>query len=127
MAVELVHNALGLIRKLNFTITAAGDGTIADYELPRIEGALLALATSPGGTAPTNNYDVVLRDEWSYDVLESAGLNRSSSAAQRALIRYAATNVHPCVDESDTLTLSVSGNAVPGAQIVCELYYGVKA
>lgn len=52
-------------------------------------------------------------------------MNRDAVASQQAPLFYASTSVHPCCDESDTLTLLVSGNSVASAQTVIDLYYAM--
>jgi len=78
---------------------------------------------SPTGPAPTANYDVYLRDQTGYDLLEGVGEDRDRSATEQAAILYASTSVNPCVDEEDTLTLQIQNNAVVSAVINISLYY----
>jgi hypothetical protein len=115
----------GSVRRLVFDVVAAGNGAVADLQIPKIgEAVLLALATKPGSPAPTNGYNVRLLDRFGYDVLEGCGLARSNVDPQRTVIRFAGTSVHQCVDEDETLTLRVSDNLVGGARITIDVYYG---
>lgn len=64
-------------------------------------------------------------DQTGYDLLEGLGMARDKSAVEQAVIRYASTSLHPCVDESDTLTLVVTGNAAASATTAITLYYAL--
>lgn len=118
------HNKLGSIRSLVYTCTAdAAAATYPDTVLPKIEGRLLALVTNPGAVQPTDNYDIVINDQHGHDVLEGVGANRDTLNTEKALVVYSGTGTHPCVDEADTLTMSISNNAVNSAVTVVQLYY----
>lgn len=121
------HYALGHIRKVAFACTAdAADGSFPATALAtKIEGRILALVTNPGATAPTDNYDIVLTNQHGYDVLQSLGLNRDTANTETASIVFSGTGTHPCVDESDTLTLTITNNSVNSATIAVELYYAL--
>ena len=125
------HNALGNIRSLVYTCTGdAADGTYPTAVLPAIEGRLLDLVTNPGTTAPTDNYDVTVLDQHGHDVLEGVGANRDGAApgtetTEKVPIVYSGTGTHPTVDESDTLTLTISGNSVNSAVTVVQIYYAL--
>ena len=124
--ITIEHYELGNIRKIVATCTAdAAAATFPDTVLPKFEGRLLDLATNPGATAPTANYDVTVVDQHGHDVLESVGLNRHTANTEKAPIVYSGTGLHPTVDESDTLTLNIDNNAVNSAQTVIELYYAL--
>ena len=129
--VVTAHNQLGNVRSLVLTCTAdAADATYPATALPAIEGRLLALVTNPGTTAPTNDYDVTLVNQHGYDVLEGLGLNRDGAApgaatTEQVPILYSGTGTHPCVDEADTLTLTIAGNSVNSAVTVVQLYYAL--
>lgn len=121
------HYLIGHIRKVAFTCTAdAADATFPATAINRpIEGRLLALMTNPGATAPTANYDITLVNQHGYDVLQGVGANRHTSNTETAVVVYSGTGTHPCVDDSDTLTLTIANNAVNSATIAIELYYAL--
>jgi len=60
-------------------------------------------------------------------VLEGVGVDRDNAATQHAVIVYAGTSLQPCIDETDTLTLQISNNAVASAYIEIVLYYALGA
>jgi len=78
---------------------------------------------SPTDAPPTYGYDVYLYDQTGYDLLEGVGEDRDRSATEQVPIVYSGTSVNPVVDEEDTLTLTISGNAVASALINISLYY----
>lgn len=126
--VTVEHVTIGHIRRIVATITAdAADASVPDTVLPAFEGRLLALATNPGATAPTDNYDVTIEDQHGHDVLEGVGANRDTTATEKVPVVYSGTGTHPVVDEADTLTLKVANNAVNAALIVVTLYYALGA
>jgi len=84
-------------------------------------------SASPSVAAPTDNYDVAILDQNGLDVLQGLGANRDMAASEVAPIIYAGTSLHPYVDETDALTLVISNNLVPSAQVVIELTYALGA
>jgi len=124
--VTLAHYTIGSIRKVVATCVAdAADGSFPATALPAIEGRILALATNPGATAPTDNYDITLVNQHGYDVLQGVGANRDTANTEQVPVLYTSTGTHPAVDETDTLTLTIANNAVNSAIVVIELYYSI--
>ncbi len=124
--VTVTQKRVGQIRQVIAAIVASStDGSVPATVLPAFEGRLLALGTAPGVTNPTANYDITLVDQFSYDVLEGVGANRSASAAQKVPIVYSGTGTFPPVDEGDALTLTVLNNSVNSALVTITLYYGL--
>ena len=129
MAGTVVETAysLGNIRRVSLACTAdAAAATFPDTVLAtKIEGRLLKLVTNPGAVQPTDNYDVTLEDQHGSDVLQGVGANRDTLNTEVVPIAYSGTAIHPCVDESDTLTLKIAGNAVNSAVTVVDIYYAL--
>ena len=124
--ITLEHAQVGNIRKIIATCVAdAADASFPATVLPRIEGRLLALTTNPGSPAPTANYDITLLNQHGADVLQGVGANRHTSNTEQANVVITGTGTHPCVDESDTLTLTFANNAQNGAQVVVEIAYAL--
>lgn len=125
--VTQTHYRVGNIRKVVFVVTAdAAAATIPATAISvPIEGRLLQLVTDPGATAPTDNYDITLVDGNGLDVLQGVGANRDTATTEVAPIVYAGTALHPVVDETDTLTLTITNNAVNSAAITITLYYAL--
>lgn len=78
------------------------------------DAQLLELLTNPGGTAPTDNYDIVLNDSDSLDVLQGVGANRDTANTEAVPVVYTGSTVHPIV-KAGSYTLAVSGNIVNSA------------
>jgi len=68
---------------------------------------------------------VYIKDQSGHDLLEGVGVDRSNAATEHAPIVYSGTSLHPCIDETDTLTLSIDNNAVTSAYIEIVLYYAI--
>lgn len=125
--VTQTHYRVGNIRKVVFVVTAdAADATIPATAIAvPIEGRLVQLITDPGATAPTDNYDITLLDGNGLDVLQGVGANRDTANTEAAPIVFTGTSVHPVVDESDVLTLTIANNAVNSATITVTLIYAL--
>lgn len=122
-----VPNNTGNVRKITFTCTAdAADGSFPATALTqKIEGRLIAIETDPGSTAPTDNYDIVITNGGGIDVLQGVGANRDTANTESAQIVVSGTSLRPTVDETDTLTLTITNNAVNSATVVITLYYAL--
>ncbi len=127
MPATVTHRATEHVRRMTFDIVAEADGDVPTMTLSRFDGYLLALKTVPGSPPPTDHYDVVITDPSGHDLLQGVGANRSARVAQQAVIRYAGLDVHPDVNERDTLVLHLCGNAVSGATVAITLIYGGAA
>lgn len=124
--VTVTQKKVGQIRQVIAAIVASStDGSVPDTVLPAFEGRLLALATAPGVTNPTANYDLTVVDQFGRDVLEGVGANRSASATEKVPIVYSGTGTFPPVDEGDVLTLKTANNSVNSALVTVTLYYGL--
>ena len=55
------------------------------------------------------------------------GPNRDDALSEDAAIAYSGTSMRPVVDDSDTLTLSITGNTVNSAEIAVVLTYATGA
>lgn len=64
--------------------TAGEAGTVTDLAIGPYRGWIVAVETNPGSTGPTDNYDMVLNNAASRDVMAGALANRSTSATQLA-------------------------------------------
>lgn len=93
------------------------DASFASAVLPAIDGRITAISTIPGGTAPTNLFDVTVANDHGLDVLGGAGANITNAAAARAAV----TNGYAA--RSESLTLAVAGNAVNSAGLTVQLHY----
>lgn len=122
--VTIAHYAIGMVRRVEVSWTAdAADGSVPATALPSFEGRLLALVTNPGGTAPTDNYDITLVSGIGDDRLQGVGANRHTTNTESAPVVYSGSTVHPWVDGDEVITFTLAGNAVNSADGLAVLYY----
>lgn len=77
MATEVT---LGSVKKVTFAWTSDGSGDATETTSVAYDGKVLGLATIPSGAAaPTDNYDVEVRDADGHDVLLGAGADRDTA------------------------------------------------
>lgn len=124
--VTFEHATVGNIRAITATCTASStDGSFPATVMPVFEGRLLDLAVNPGAVAPQAAYDLVINDQNGHDVLEGLGGNLSATVTSKAPIVYSGTGLHPAIDESDVLTLTLTGNNVNSATTVVVVSYAL--
>lgn len=121
----------GLINRIEFAWVSHTDGTVAISSADAtgnsgpVNGTILRVTTNPGGTAPTDNYDVTLTDEDGVDVLAGRGADRDTANSETftpgvAFSDGTTTSVVPVV-VAGNLTLNVT-NAGSGKQGSVILY-----
>ena len=122
---ETHGRAVGAVGVITLTATAdASDGSFPATALAtKIGGRIVALETNPGGTAPTDNYDIALTDAEGDDVLQTLGANRDTANTEKVAIVYSGTSLHPIVAGEDVLTLAITNNSVNSAGIVIRIFY----
>jgi len=127
--VETITSGYGFIEVITLTCTAdAADASFPATALTnKFTGYLIALETNPGATAPTANYDIVLNDAEGNDVLQGVGANRHTSTTEKVPIVYSGTALHPIIHATDTLTWTITNNAVNSAIVVAKLYVQMEA
>lgn len=110
----------GVIRTATLLAVAESDGSFTSATLRslgvHIDGTIIAIATDPGTTAPTDLYDLALTDDLGLDRLAGLLANRSTSSSETRRV-----NAH--VSPLETLTLSLSGNLVADAEVTIVIYY----
>lgn len=86
-----------------------------------INGLFIAeVRTNPGGTAPTNLYDMVLNDTDGIDLMGGALADRLTATSQRA-IPILATGVYGTTMVDGALTLVITNNLVNSAIAVVKV------
>ena len=73
------------------------------------------VVTDPGSTAPTDNYDIVLNDSDSLDVMGGTLANRSTSASQQTRPLLGGAGDYWNSPVRGKLTMVLTGNAVNSA------------
>lgn len=103
--------AVGPIKLVKLVWVSAADGTASGTTTNSYNGAIKALVTVPagGGSAPTDNYDIVVNDENSLDALAGTGANRSTSATQ-----YVVASLGYVSNSKLTLGIAAAGDTKGG-------------
>ncbi len=110
-ASTITYDEQGTIRKVIIDWTSDDTTGAVTATTKKITGQLLKVITDPGTPAPTANYDIVISDEESLDVL--SGLGGTGGTAPSLLNRHTSTTevVHLVAEDSVT-------NPLPGSQPV---------
>ena len=78
----------GLLRRIDIAWTADdADGSIPNCTInlgQKYYYYLYRAVTDPGATAPTDNYDIVVNDEWGFDHADGGLANRDASTTERS-------------------------------------------
>lgn len=109
----------GIVKKLIFAWTSgtgAEGGTVTKATTRPYDGKIVGISTVPsgGGTAPTDNYDILLKDADGHDVLLGAGANRDTANTEHV----AETSLGAVAGSVLTLDISNAGDAKQGTVIV---------
>lgn len=96
------------------------DGSVPNTALPAISGRLIIAVTDPGATAPTAAYDIVLEDEYGFDVMGGTLADRSATVTEQAFPSDGSNNIERIVD--GVLTFKLTNNSVNSAVGQCILY-----
>lgn len=114
------------VKKIVCDWTSDADGDAA-ATTKKVRGRLIKGVTDPSATAPTDNYDIVITDEESFNVLTNCGDDLADrDTANTEEVYFLVTDgttaiaVHPAVNDALTITVSNAGNAKSGQFI---LYY----
>lgn len=113
--VTLTEETYGTVKKITFDWTAGtgGDAGLATKTTEQVySGEVLRLVTVPGAApdAPTDNYDVVVNDEDSTDILMGAGADRDTATTQQVL----ASSLGVVANDKLTLSVSNAGDSKKG-------------
>lgn len=104
------------VKKIKFAWVSAADGTATGTTTGAYTGQVLRLVTIPGTdtAAPTDDYDVVVNDEDSTDILMSAGENRDTLNTEQVLASSLGCVANDCL----TLSITNAGDTKSGTAIV---------
>jgi hypothetical protein len=70
----------GMIHRIKLDWTSDGSGNVT--QAITLNGVILRVATDPGATAPTDNYDLTAPDESGVDVFGGQGANRDTANSE---------------------------------------------
>ena len=116
LAVTITEETFNKIKKVKFAWVSAADGTAAGTTTNVYTGEIIRLVTIPsgGGTAPTDDYDIVINDEDTTDVLMGAGANRDTANTEQVL----ASSLGCVANDKLAISVSNAGNAKAGTAII---------
>lgn len=124
MAMTFAYQTLGPMVKIIGTWTSDGSGDATGTTVPVVYGELVKAITDPGAAAPTANYDIVITDEQSVNVLGGTQddlLDRHTSNTEEEYFLVLddagtplAQSLHPVVADKLTVTVSNAGDTKNG-------------
>jgi len=117
---------IGNIRVVILTCTA--DSSAATYpttEITAFEGRLLKITTAPGATGPTDNYDFVINNQYSTDVLGGRCADRDTADSEEVELWDNEPTGQITITTLDALSIIISNNSVNSAVVVIRLYYAM--
>lgn len=109
----LTEEVFSSVKKITFAWTCDASGNVSGTSTTgAFTGEILRLVTVPAaaGSAPTDNYDIIINDEDGTDVLMGAGANRDTANTEQVL----ASSLGVVANDKLTLGISNAGNAKSG-------------
>ncbi len=99
-------------------------GAVTSATITGVHGYLMKVVTDPGSTAPTDNYDITLKDtaDGVTDCMNAAGVDRDTANTEVAYPLGASGTV-PAWCQPDTYTFAIAGNSVNSANGTVWMYF----
>lgn len=89
----------------------ASDGSVPNTDtLESINGCVALVVTDPGSTAPTDNYDIVLNDDFGVDIMGGELANRDTANTEQVVPKMDA--VYGCRPVYGKLQLQITNQSV---------------
>ena len=98
----------------------SADGSVPATASPAFNGYVFLITTNPGGTAPTDNYDITLTDSDTVDVAGGELANRDTTTSEQVVPKVGAVYGSRYVETG--VTLNLSGNSVNSATGTVKIY-----
>ena len=117
------YHDLGAIRKIVATWTSDSATGAVSGTTEKIVGSLIKGITDPGTAAPTADYDIVLTDEQSFNILTGAAddlTDRHTSNTEEVYFDQADHDRFPVVADTIGIAVAAAGNSKQG---VLTIYY----
>ena len=109
MAVTIAKT--GTVKLVTWTWTSDASGDASEATAVAVDGDVIGLVTVPSsGSAPTDDYDIVINDANSVDVLAGAGANRDTANTEYVQ----GTSLGWVANSLLTLVVSNAGNTKAG-------------
>lgn len=104
------------VKKVKFVWVSASDGTASGTTSIAYTGEIIRLVTIPAaaGSAPTDNYDIVINDEDTTDVLMGAGANRDTANTEQVL----ASSLGCVANDKLAISVTNAGDTKGGTTII---------
>lgn len=113
--VVITEETFGSMKKVQFAWTSDASGDADAISTEGYNGALERFVTIPDAVdVPTVNYDIVINDLDSADVLMGGGANRSATVTEQVL----ASSLGVVANDTLGIVVSNAGNAKKGKAIV---------
>ena len=119
---EAYDNGKERVEKYTFTWVADDtDGSIDPVETEKIVvGWVFQGETNPGSPAPTDDYDVTIKNEANVDVFGAELTNRDTADSEQVVPKIGAAYGERWVNTK--LTFAATGNSVNDAEGVCTIW-----
>lgn len=106
-----------------WVLTCTADTTTWDAVASRrqIEGLVIMVGTNPGGTGPTNDYDITITNSDGIDIMGGALADRDISTSEWTQPKI--NGNYGAVPTVGVLTVNISGNSVGSAVTVITVYF----
>jgi hypothetical protein len=94
-------------------VADSGDASVPTDTISGIMGYVVRVITDPGATAPTDDYDIELKDAYGCDVMGGGLADRDTANTEQAMPIIGGSSTGALV--LDTLQLNITGNSVNSA------------
>jgi len=127
----------GIVEVLIEWVGDSGDGTVPETAFDAVDTidilgryCVLAVTDPDGVTAPTDDYDIVIEDEYGCDVFGGALANRDGANSEQAVPKSEqavpkVNNVYGGRLCAGVWTFKLTGNSVNSAKGKCVLYFEI--
>lgn len=116
MSCVVTEERMSHIKKVKFVWVSAADGSASGATTEEYSGEIIRLVTIPAAAtaAPTDNYDVIVKDGDNTDVLMGAGANRDTATTEQVL----GSSLGCVANDKLTLAVTNAGDTKGGTVIV---------
>jgi len=114
---------IGNLYRLELSWTANATGSVEGISTKQINGTIYGVETDPGTTAPTNSYDITLKDQYGLDIMGGALEDRSAEGTQFIQPYNATQGTYISMPNHGALDFSLSNNVVDSATGKTVIYY----
>tara|TARA_Y100000310_G_scaffold321056_1_gene378182 strand:- start:399 stop:773 length:375 start_codon:yes stop_codon:yes gene_type:complete len=118
-SVTITYSRDTIYKYVQWAWTSDASGDVSGEDTKVLVGRVLRWATNPSGTAPSDNYDIVVNDEDGIDIAAGDLANRDTSTSEQVLTGGDAKD-GATFHGTLSLVVSNAGNAKEG---VLKMYY----